>query len=160
MRNTKWALLGSMVLLAAMAFCVVAKASPDAFSGTWKMNPAKSKFSPGPPQKSLTWVVESDENGIKLKATGVDGEAKPMNIKYSAKYDGKEYPVTGLPNADMISAKRIDANTIQTQQKKDGKVVMTITSKLSNDGKTRTATFVGKDAEGHPVQNVVVYDKQ
>lgn len=32
---------------------------------------------------------------------------------------------------------------------------------LSNGGgKTRTATFVGKDGDGHPVHNVVSYDKQ
>jgi hypothetical protein len=160
MRNTKWAMLGSTALLAALVICTAVAASPDALSGTWKMNPGKSKFSPGPAQKSLTLVVESDENGIKLEATGVDGADKPMNIKYSAKYDGKDYPATGLPNADTISAKRIDANTIETQQKKDGKVIMTVTSKISKDGKTRTATFIGKDAEGHAVHNVVVYDKQ
>jgi hypothetical protein len=37
---------------------------------------------------------------------------------------------------------------------------MTVTSKVSKDGKTRTSTFKGKDAQGHDVNNVVVYDKQ
>ena len=44
--------------------------------------------------------------------------------------------------------------------KKGDKVVMTVTSKVSKDGKTRTSTFIGKDAQGHDVRNVVVYDKQ
>ena len=44
--------------------------------------------------------------------------------------------------------------------KKGDKVVMTVTSKVSKDGKTRTSTFVGKDAQGRDVHNVVVYDKQ
>jgi len=39
-------------------------------------------------------------------------------------------------------------------------VVMTVTSVLSKDGKTRTSTFTGKDAQGADVNNVVVYDKQ
>jgi hypothetical protein len=38
--------------------------------------------------------------------------------------------------------------------------MMTVTSKVSKDGKTRTSTFKGKDAEGHDVLNVVVSDKQ
>ena len=160
MQTKKWALLGGTILVAGLMFCVAAKASPDVFSGTWKMNSAKSKFSPGPAQKNVVLVVEADENGIKVDVTGLDGADKPMHVQYSAKFDGKDYPATGLPNVDMISAKRIDSHTIETQQKKDGKVVMTVTSKISKDGKTRTGTFVGKDAEGHAVHNVVVYDKQ
>jgi hypothetical protein len=160
MRTKNWALLGGAMLVAALMLSAAATASPDVFSGTWKMDPAKSKFSPGPAQKSLTVVVESDENGIKIEATGVDGADKPINVKYSAKFDGKDYSATGIPNADMVSAKRVDSHTIETQQKKDGKVIMTVTTKVSKDGKTRTATFIGKDAEGHPVHNVVVYDKQ
>jgi len=35
-----------------------------------------------------------------------------------------------------------------------------VTTKVSKDGKTRTSTFKGKDAEGHEVHNVVVSDKQ
>jgi hypothetical protein len=38
-------------------------------------------------------------------------------------------------------------------QKKDGKVVMTITTQVSKDGKTRTSTWYGKNAEGKDVHN-------
>lgn len=44
--------------------------------------------------------------------------------------------------------------------KKGGQVVMTVTSKVSKDGKTRTSTFKGKDPQGNEVNNVVVLDKQ
>ena len=37
---------------------------------------------------------------------------------------------------------------------------MTVHSVVSQDGKTRTSTFKGKDAQGNDVSNVVVYDKQ
>jgi hypothetical protein len=37
---------------------------------------------------------------------------------------------------------------------------MTVTSTVSNYGKTRTSTFKGKDAQGRDVNNIVVYDKQ
>jgi len=124
------------------------------------MNPEKSKYSPGPAPKSLTVVIECDENNFKLDATGTDGDGKPMHVQYSAKFDGKDYPATGVVNADSVSVKRIDPNTTETLQKKDGKVMMTITSKVSADGKTRTSTWRGKNAEGKAVHNVVVFDKQ
>jgi hypothetical protein len=147
------------MLLTALTL-LVANVAADQLSGTWKMNAEKSKYSPGPPTKDLMVVVESDENNYKLDATGTDGDGKPIHVKYSAKFDGKDYPATGIANADTVSMKRIDANTIETMQKKDGKVVMTITTKVSNDGKTRTSTWRGKNAEGKDVHNVVVFDKQ
>ena len=124
------------------------------------MNTEKSKYSPGPAPKSVTVVVESDDTNYKIDATGTDADGKPIHVQYSAKFDGKDYPATGVANADSVSVKRIDANTIETVQKKDGKVMMTITSKVSKDGKTRTSTWHGKNAEGKDVHNVVMFDKQ
>ena len=146
-------------LLVALALSVTV-AVADQHSGTWKMNPAKSKYSPGPAAKNLTLKVDSDEKGVKIDSEGTDGEGNPTHVQYDAKFDGKDYPVTGIPYGDMVVVKRIDANTIQTTIKKGDQVVMTVTSKVSADGKTRPSTFNGKDAQGHTVHNVVVYDKQ
>ena len=159
MQNTKFADFAITMLITVLALFVVTTAA-DQLSGTWKMNAEKSKYSPGPPTKSLTVVVVSDENNYKVEASGTDGEGKPINVQYSAKFDGKDYPATGIANADTVSVKRIDANTVEVMQKKDGKVVMTVTSKLSNDGKTRTSTWRGKNVEGKEVHNVVVFEKQ
>jgi len=148
-----------VLLLAALALSVT-PAAADQHSGTWKMNAAKSKYSPGPAAKSLTLKVESDENSVKIDSKGTDGEGKPTHVEYDAKFDGKDYPVTGLSYGDTVTVKRIDANTIQTTIKKGGQVMMTVTSKVSADGKTRTSTFKGKDAQGRAVNNVVMYDKQ
>jgi hypothetical protein len=110
------------MLITALALFVTTAAA-DQLSGTWKMNPERSKYSPGPAPKDLTVVVESDENNYKLDANGADGDGKPIHVQYSAKLDGKDYSATGIANADSVSLKRIDANTIETLQKKDGKVV-------------------------------------
>ena len=154
-------LLGcALAMLATALTLFVATVVADQSSGTWKMNAEKSKYSPGPPPKSVTVAVESDSDNYKVDASGTDADGKPIHIQYSAKFDGKDYPVTGISNADTVSVKRIDENTIETVQKKDGKVVMTVTSKVSKDGKTRTSTWHGKNAEGKDVHNVVVFDKQ
>jgi len=160
MRKNKKLVACAIAMLITALTLTVTTAAADQLSGTWKMNTEKSKYSPGPAPKDLTIVVDSDENNYKLDATGTDGDGKPMHVQYSAKFDGKDYPATGIANADAVSLKRIDANTIETLQKKDGKVVMTITTKVSKDGKTRTSTWHGKNAEGKDVHNVVAFDRQ
>ena len=159
MRTRSFAfVIAAMILVALAAY--VPMAAADEQSGTWKMNSAKSKYSPGPAPKELTVKIEADENHIKLNADGANGDGTPIHVEYDAKFDGKDYPATGMPNADSVSVKRLKGGGIETQQKKGGQVQITINSVVSKDGKTRTSTWKGKDAEGRDVNNVVVLDKQ
>ena len=159
MRIKMFASLATTVLLVALV--LNASAAPaDEHSGTWKMNPAKSNYSPGPAPKSITVKIASDADNMKLTSDGIDAAGKPTHVEYTAKFDGKDYPVNGIPNADTVALERVDASTIRSTTKKGDQVVMTVTSVISKDGKTRTATFKGKNAEGLDVNNVVVYDKQ
>ena len=158
MRMNRLAILATTLLVAAVVLTVAATA--DQHSGTWKMNPAKSWYSPGPAPRNVTVKVNSDENGIKIDAAGTNADGTATHVEYSAKFDGKDYPITGT-YADTVSVKRIDANTMQsTLKKKDGQIIMTVITTVSIDGKTRTSNFKGKDARGRDVKNVVVYDKQ
>jgi hypothetical protein len=159
MRIKRFAVLGMTLLLVTLALSVAARAA-DQHSGTWKMNPAKSKYSPGPAPKSTTVSINSDADNIKLTSDGIDASGNPIHMEYTAKFDGKDYPITGAPNADTIALERPDASTIRSTVKKGGQVVMTVTSVISKDGTMRTSTFKGKDAEGKDINNVVVYDKQ
>ena len=158
MRIKGFAIFTITLLIAALVLSVAAAA--DQHSGTWKMNPAKSKYSPGPTPRSVTVNVDCDENGIKLDAEGTNQDGTPTHVEYSAKFDGKDYPIIGT-YADTVSVKRIDANTIQsTLRKKDGQLMLIVTTTVSTDGKTRTSTFKGTDGQGHDINNIVVYDKQ
>jgi uncharacterized protein YodC (DUF2158 family) len=159
MKMKRFAVCAVTLLFVTLAWSSAANAA-DQHSGTWKMNPSKSKYSPGPAAKSVDLVIESDDTHIKIDAQGIDGNGNPTHVQYDAKFDGKDYPATGLPAGDTVSVKRIGPNTVQATMKKDGQPVMTVTSVVSKDGKTRTSTFKGKDAQGHDVNNVVVYDKQ
>lgn len=159
MRIKMFAALATTLLLVALALNVSA-APADEHSGTWKMNPANSNYSPGPAPKSITVKIASDADNMKLTSDGIDAAGKPTHVEYTAKFDGKDYPITGIPNADTIALERLDASTIRSTTKKGDQVVMTVTSVISKDGKTRTATFKGKNAEGLDINNVVVYDKQ
>ena len=132
----------------------------DPASGTWELNLAKSKFSPGPPPKSLTRTFEVTGADVKYTLKGIDAEGKPTLVQFTAKYDGKDYPVTGSPDFDAISLKRVDAVTTHATLKKGGKVVQTSTRVVSKDGKTLTLTVKGTNAKGQAVNNVTVFDKR
>jgi hypothetical protein len=147
------------VVCAALVLSVAAKAA-DPQTGTWKFNAAKSLYSPGPAAKSLTLTIWAEEKSVKVHSEGIDGEGKATKVDFTANFDGKDYPATGIASGDMVSVERVDANILKVSMKKGGQTVMTVTSVVSADGKQRTSTFVGKDNEGHDVKNVVVYDKE
>jgi hypothetical protein len=150
------------MFLAAVAVFIAGRTvlAADNWLGTWKLNTAKSKYSPGPMPKSQTLKQEAWEGGMKLTTDGTDADGKTTHAEYAAKYDGKDYPWKGNPNADMISVKRIDDNSYETVWKLKGKVTITSKTTVSRDGKSRTTTQTGTDAQGKTVNNVVVYDKQ
>jgi len=132
----------------------------DPTTGTWELNVAKSKFSPGPAPKSLTRTFEASGTDVKYTAKGIDAEGKPTLVEFTAKYDGKDYPVTGSQDFDAISLKQVDAVTSVATLKKGGKMVQTSTRVVSKDGKTLTLTIKGKNAKGQAVDNLMVFDKQ
>ena len=133
----------------------------DANVGTWKLNLAKSRYSPGPAPRSQTLKIEAlGTDGLKYTADGVDASGKPTHAEFQAKYDGKFYRFTGNPDADMLAYKRIDANTLEATTQWKGKVTGNTKIVVSKDGKTRTLTQTGKTAKGEDINNVLVYEKQ
>jgi hypothetical protein len=132
----------------------------DPFAGKWKLNSAKTKYSPGPPPKNLTITYEATADGIKATTEGVNAEGKPVATTYTATYDGKDTRVTGTGAPyDTIALKKIDSHTVESTTKKDGKVVSKGKRVVSNDGKVMTVTTTGTNAKGEPTNNVAVYDK-
>ena len=158
MRPRTFMLIASTVAVSVLVLGSIAQAA-DNQAGTWKLNVAKSKYSPGPAPKDGTLTIESQADGLKFTIHGTDAEGKTVHFEMSPKYDGKDYPMTGLPDADMISMKKIDDNTIETVSTKGGKPVMTVRSVVSKDGKTRTSTQKGTNAKGQKVNNTLVYDR-
>jgi hypothetical protein len=145
---------------ALLATSALAKGGSNPMIGTWKLNLAKSKYTPGPAPKSLTVKIEQAGDGVKVTSEGVDGEDKPIAIEFTANYDGKDYPITGSQMANTVSLKRTGPRTARRIDKKDGKVVQTGSRVVAKDGKSYTFTTKGKNAKGQRFHNIAVYDKQ
>lgn len=128
--------------------------------GTWQLNVAKSKYDPGPAPTSQTVKVEAAGKGEKVTSEIVTADGAKVVTTYTAEYDGKPYPLSGSPVADMVMLKRVDAQTSDRTDTKEGKTVQTYHRVVSKDGKTMTVTTKGMNAQGKPFTNVIVFEKK
>jgi hypothetical protein len=153
------------LLMVSLAVCAIVLSSSvalagDNWIGTWKLDAAKSKFSPGPAPKSQTLKFEATPAGVKLTSDGVTADGTATHSTYVSKFDGKDVPWTGNPDADMASPNRVDANNYTNTWWKAGKATMVAKVSVSADGKTLTVSQTGTNAKGQAVNNTVVYVRQ
>src|SRR5256885_5664032 len=127
----------------------------DPRMGTWKLNVAKSKYSPGPAPQGLTLKVEPSGQGEKVTAEFVNTDGTRTTSQYTANFDGKDYPFTGSAVADTVSLKRIDARTTDRTDTKGGKVAQTLKRVVSQRRRRHVAQLahravhVDRDPGGH-----------
>jgi hypothetical protein len=149
-----------MLLTAAMCFVAVAAAvASDPNMGTWNLNEAQSKFSPGAPM-NRTVAYELAGDSVKVVVDGVDGKGQAIHNEWTGKYDGKDYPVTGDQSADARAYTKVNDRTLTFTQKKSGKVTTDGRIVVSEDGKTRTVTTTGTDSQGQKVTATALYEKK
>ena len=153
--KTKTIVLTLVLCFVAAAVCF----ADDAFTGTWKLNEAKSKLTPGGPKNNLV-VYEAAGDNVKITVDGTDSDGKPTHNEWTGKFDGKDYAVTGDPTSDMRSYKKIDAQTLKFTVKKGDKTTATGRIVVAADGKSRTVTAKGTDEHGKAFKNTSAYDKQ
>jgi hypothetical protein len=151
----------AQLTLAVSLFATALSAADNRFLGTWKVNTAKSEFSPGPAPKELTVTFAQDGDQIRRTTEGVNGEGQPIKTDSSIKWDGQDHPVTNPDGTPMtVAVKMVDDNTVEYTVKMNGKVTTTGRAVLSKDGKTVTSTETGVNAKGEKVRNVVVSERQ
>jgi hypothetical protein len=149
--------LSAAVLAAALSADAQSK---DPFVGTWRLNPAKSTYNPGPVPKSVVSTYEAAGKGLKVSVKN-ESASGMVEYSYTTNLDGKESPVTGNnPLADTVVVTRIDPRTLELVNKRAGKTTTTQRNVVSADGKTRTVTTTGTDAKGQKINNVGIFERQ
>src|SRR6202034_3611905 len=93
--------------------------------------------------------LESVSDNSLLVTYKTDGDSltmsEPTGQSYVAKLDGTEAPFNGDPGLTTVSVKRIDKNTIQETDKRDGKAMYVTQMTISADGKS--LAFTSQDVE-------------
>jgi hypothetical protein len=156
--------LALAVVLSHLIACATVWAA-DSQTGNWKINIAKSHFKTAPPPMSqAVTIVPQGKDGVKVTVNAVNAKGEKSTVEYAAQYDGKENPRSetgaGAVPGQTVSLKRIDTHTVERVAYLKGKKLTTEKWEISNDGKTRTVTQSGVGADGKPVDNVLIYEKE
>ena len=141
---TQWTTMAlTLVALLSLSVPPALAQAKDPFLGAWVLDADKSQFVPGPGPEDRRMIFEAKDNGIRHITKTLNAFLSTTDdIEYTARFDGKDYPITGT-GLDTVSLKRIDANTIERTGKVRGKVTETGTMKVSADGKVLTVSLKG-----------------
>src|ERR1700730_13332159 len=139
-----WKSLG--VLVATIAFCTSLLAQNEPFLGIWELNLEKTS---NYPQQSQTIINVPAPGGFKSTRATIGKDNKSSPEVHPVVFDGKPHQTVGGDPRE-ISYKRIDTNTIERTQNRDGKISVD-KEQVSADGKTLTVT---------QATAVRIYDKQ
>jgi hypothetical protein len=132
----------------------------DPVIGTWQLNAAKSKFSPGPGPKSQTrtYAESGGATALTIKTTSANGKESTVTLTFTD--DGKTAPISGNPDFDTVSVTRVNARTVRSTETKAGAKVGTGIRSVSADGRTLTFAQKGTHADGTQYDDKSVYDRQ
>lgn len=149
-------MLTARAILGTLSLAVTVMAAD--FTGTWKLNLAKSKPRNGNVLASQTMKIErTGSNTYRNTIDAVLNSGQARHTEINRIYDGKEHPITGVGvDSERVTeiCQELGASTRKITQKRDGKAVSEITSTVSPDGKMMTNVRAGGGAE------TLVFEKQ
>jgi hypothetical protein len=157
-----------LISLVAVLVPLSARSQSNPLVGTWKLNLEKSKYSPANlAPKSGLWKIEAVEGGIKMVSDAVEAQGHEIHAEYTAKFDGKDYPVTTtidgrsdpMLDGTTISWRNIDEHTYEYTAKFSGQALGTTHLVISSDGKTVT-TSLSASFQGQTADITAVWEKQ
>jgi hypothetical protein len=138
--------------------------------GTWKLNVAKSKFSPAfyalmnqaPPKEQTMVFRELGTDELEVTITGVQTDGKPIATKSTSPRQGGALKIQqgNFPEGMTIVSTKVDPNTSYLTVMLNGKQILVSQGVVSKNGKTMRNTAKGTDAQGKPIEQVTVLDKQ
>ena len=109
--------------------------------------------------KNTTVVYAEQGDKIKVTVDGIDKDGKSTHSVWVGKFDGKAYPSKGNLSWNSAAYKVVNDRTNDITTMKDGKIVWSGKITVAADGKTRTVTINGTDANGKKFKGKAVYDK-
>ena len=152
--------LVTLNLIVALTVAGTALAQTEPLFGSWKLDLAKSKYNPGPAPKSATIKYEASPGGFKSSAQTFTAHGELLHYQYNAKFDGKDSPVKGNPEADTLAWRKIDDRTYEVVAKKGIKPTITSGIVVAPDGQSRVATQTGTTVKGQPVSNTLFWERE
>jgi len=171
MKTKTIALTFGLILIAAGLY------ADDPFDGTWKLNESKSNLTKGTDKNTkIVYSGHSTGDEVTVTADGIEGDGTPIHTEWKGKFDGKDYEVTGDPDADKRSYQKMNDRTLFMTAKKGNEIVSRGLIVVSADGKSQDVMIAPPDGgmsvynekwakerakeKGKGVKNKAVYDKE
>jgi hypothetical protein len=132
--------------------------SGDRLAGTWHLNVAQSTYASAAAPKSQTTTLQAVDGGLREIVERVNADGTTTRWDLTAKYDGRDYPVTGDPARETIAMTRVDQNTVDIVNKRAGVVVNRMRIVVAADGNSRTNTVM--DPSGQQTTAVLLFERR
>jgi hypothetical protein len=155
-----------VIVLASTAYLLIATPSlaqsPDAWGGTWLLDVTQSSFDPPnlAPKSQTTTITQSGDR-YTVVSDGVGAQGQKTHDETVYKFDGHDYDVKGAPDPKTTRTyTRVDDHHYSYETKVNGAITTTSRVAVTPDGKVRTITVTGRDAQGRVIRNFLVWSKQ
>ena len=155
-----------VIMLASTAYLLTATASlaqsGDAWVGTWVLDIAQSSFDPANlAPKSQTTRIALSGDSYTVVSDGLNAQGRKTHDETVYKFDGHDYDVKGAADPKTTRTyTRVDDHHYSYATKVNGAITTTSRVAVTPDGKVRTITVTGRDAEGRVIRNFLVWTKQ
>ena len=135
-------------------------ASADPLVGTWKLDVARSHYGGGAEaRRQETFTCRLDKDVLKCTIESVRADGRRLVASFTAAYDGKPHPATGIPDVDHVTLQKLDEFIADATFSYQGKPVFGYRAVKSDQG--WVLTLVSVEPTTRVVGNsVVVYDRE
>ena len=108
----------------------------------------------------MTTKITASGDAYTVVSDGVNAAGQKTHEETTYKFDGKDYDVKGAADAKTTRVyTRVDDHHYTFATKVNGAITLTSRVAVTPDGKTRTITVSGRDAEGRVIRNFLVWNR-
>ena len=138
----------------------VSAALADPLSGLWMLNLKRSHYGGGAePRIQETFTCRLDTGVVNCTIESVRADGRKLVGKFTARYDGKPHPATGIPDVDQVTLQKQDEFIADATFSYQGKPVFGYRAVRSDDG--HSLTVVSVDPTTRVVRSsVAVYEQE
>lgn len=131
----------------------------EPFTGTWKFSAERSNLSTPVPDRWVQEIVTThDEIVVREYSVWKDGTISMVRVW--ARFDGSDYPITGLPVADFMAYTRVNSHSISGTGKKNGVVSVTETITVAPDGGSLTLVYSIQTGASQVHRGIAVFERE
>jgi hypothetical protein len=145
-------------LLAVVCACSGRSGVGGPLEGDWQLNRERTHYGVGvPPRSQERFSCASEEEQVRCKIIGEWEDGTRVNGSFEAWYGGKPGPVSGVPDVDAVSIRRLQPGSAEATFYFQGRPRFGYRTFKSSDGRSLIVVSIDP-VTGRVLNSVVVYD--